>query len=183
MESVVEDPAFGALPTPALAGACLRESSYGRRHYPAGDEHEIDRALSDDLIRDVNVAALGVLSLRVTCPAAVASQSGTAAATAAVFRREWVNPNLLDGAVDAEHPELLVYDPQANGHMKLAALEYLVFQSAWTRPGRPSLFGREFDFTGTPNRYGLPPFYSLHAWIWKPNPSGILYAWNPRVAC
>jgi hypothetical protein len=94
-----------------------------------------------------------------------------------------LNPNLLDGAVDAEHPELLVYDPQANGHMKLAALEYLVFQSAWTRPGRPSLFGREFDFTGAPNRYGLPPFYSLHAWIWKPNPSGILYAWNPRVEC
>jgi hypothetical protein len=67
--------------------------------------------------------------------------------------------------------------------MKLAALEYLVFQSAWTRPGRPSLFGRELDFTGAPNRYGLPPFYSLHAWIWKPNPSGILYAWNPRVEC
>jgi hypothetical protein len=34
-----------------------------------------------------------------------------------------------------------------------------------------------------PNRYGLPPFYSLHAWIWKPNPSGILTPWNPRVSC
>jgi len=33
------------------------------------------------------------------------------------------------------------------------------------------------------NRYGLPPFYSLHAWIWKPNPSGLLFAWNPRVSC
>src|SRR5215217_1952479 len=95
-----------------------------------------------------------------------------------------LNPSLLDDKVDAEHPELLVYDPKAKGgELKLAALEYLVFQSAWPGPGRPKLFGREFDFTGTPNRYGLPPFYSLHAWIWKPNPSGIFYAWNPRVEC
>jgi len=95
-----------------------------------------------------------------------------------------LNPSLLDGNVDADHPELLVYDPKTKGgDLKLAALEYLVFQGAWTGPGRPTLFGREFDFTGTPNRYGLPPFYSLHAWIWKPNPSGILYAWNPRVEC
>jgi hypothetical protein len=94
-----------------------------------------------------------------------------------------LNPSLLDDKIDAEHPELLVYDPQPNGHMKLAALEYLVLQSAWAGPGRPKLFGREFDFTPKPNRYGLDPFYSLHAWIWKPNPSGILYAWNPRVEC
>ena len=43
--------------------------------------------------------------------------------------------------------------------------------------------GQEFDFIPAGNRYDLPPFYALHAWIWKPNPSGILYAWNPRVDC
>jgi hypothetical protein len=48
---------------------------------------------------------------------------------------------------------------------------------------RPSLFGKQFDVVGSPNRYGLPAFYALHAWIWKPNPSGILNAWNPNVAC
>ena len=94
-----------------------------------------------------------------------------------------LNPTLLNGSVDAEAPEALVYEPKQDGELKLVALEYLVFQSDWTGPGRPSLFGREFDFTGTPNRYGLPPFYSLHAWIWKPNPSGILTPWNPRVSC
>lgn len=94
-----------------------------------------------------------------------------------------LNPSLLDPAIDAEKPELLVYEPKSNGDMKLVALEYLVFQADWTGSGRPALFGREFDFTDTPNRYGLPPFYSLHAWIWKPNPSGILTPWNPRVSC
>ena len=94
-----------------------------------------------------------------------------------------LNPALLDGEVEAESPELLVYEPRKNGELKLVALEYLVFQADWAGSGRPALFGREFDFTGTPNRYGLPPFYSLHAWIWKPNPSGILTPWNPRVSC
>jgi hypothetical protein len=94
-----------------------------------------------------------------------------------------LNPSLLDGNIDAEQPELLVYEPRADGTLKLVALEYLVFQSAWAGADPPSLFGQEFDFVGTPNRYGLPPFYALHAWIWKPNPSGTLFAWNPNVEC
>ena len=36
---------------------------------------------------------------------------------------------------------------------------------------------------GTPNRYGLPPFYELHAWIWKHNPRGMFDDWNPLVSC
>jgi hypothetical protein len=33
--------------------------------------------------------------------------------------------------------------------------------------------------TTAPNRYGLPAFYSLHAWVWKPNPAGQYAMWNP----
>ena len=94
-----------------------------------------------------------------------------------------LNPSLLDATIDAEHPELLVYEPRNDGTLKLVALEYLIFESAWAGPGKPSLFGQEFDFVPAGNRYDLPPFYALHAWIWKPNPSGILNAWNPRVDC
>jgi len=25
--------------------------------------------------------------------------------------------------------------------------------------------------------------YELHAWIWKNNPSGVFYEWNPKVSC
>ncbi|HXV03535.1 MAG TPA: hypothetical protein VFP24_08175 [Gaiellaceae bacterium] len=94
-----------------------------------------------------------------------------------------LNPSLLDGTINAKTPELLVYEPKANGELKLVALEYLVFVGDWKGSSPPSLFGRQFDLIGDPNRYGLPAFYALHAWIWKPNPSGMLYAWNPRVEC
>jgi len=94
---------------------------------------------------------------------------------------------LLDGGViDAATPEALVYEQRNNGTYKLVALEYIVFQADWEAAGNssaPELFGRTFDFTDSPNRYGLPPFYALHAWIWKPNPNGLLYAWNPNVSC
>ena len=94
-----------------------------------------------------------------------------------------LNPSLLDGKIDANQPELLVYEPRNDGTLKLVALEYLVLASAWTGASKPALFGKEFDTTEAGNRYGLPKFYALHAWIWKPNPSGILHAWNPRVDC
>jgi hypothetical protein len=94
-----------------------------------------------------------------------------------------LNPSLLDATIDAEQPEALVYEPRSDGTLKLVALEYLVFQAAWAGAEPPSLFGREFDFIASPNRYGIPPFYALHAWIWKPNPSGILHMWNPDVSC
>jgi len=94
------------------------------------------------------------------------------------------NPGILfDGTIDATQPEALVYEPRNDGTLKLVALEYIVLKGAWTGSEKPSLFGKEFDFTDAPNRYDLPPFYSLHAWIWKPNPSGLLYAWNPDVDC
>ena len=90
------------------------------------------------------------------------------------------------GVIDAAAPEALVYERRNNGTFKLVALEYIVFQDHWEEAGHtspPALFGRTFDFTPSPNRYDLPPFYSLHAWVWKPNPSGMLFAWNPRVSC
>jgi len=94
-----------------------------------------------------------------------------------------VNGSLLDTTIDATAPEALVYEPRNDGTLKLVALEYVIFQSDWSGSGKPSLFGQEFDFVPAGNRYGLPPFYALHAWIWKPNPSGLLNAWNPRVDC
>jgi len=52
------------------------------------------------------------------------------------------------------------------------------------RPERASrLYGHRFNITYPPNRYGLPAFYSLHAWIWKYNPAGLFAMWNPGVHC
>jgi hypothetical protein len=98
----------------------------------------------------------------------------------------YVNGDLVgDAVLDPQHPEALVYEPEANGNLKLAALEYIVFQEAWDagHAQPPSLFGRQFDFTPSPNRYGIPAFYSLHAWIWRPNSAGLLEPWNPGARC
>ena len=94
-----------------------------------------------------------------------------------------LNPSLLDGTVEEGKPELLVYEPGFKGRMKLVALEYLVFQADWKGAEPPKLFGQEFSLTGEGNRYGLPPFYALHAWIFRSNPSGALAPYNPKVDC
>jgi hypothetical protein len=98
----------------------------------------------------------------------------------------FVNGDLVgDPAVIAGKPEALVYAPEKNGRLKLAALEYVVIKSAWdaTHSGPPSLFGHTFNLTLSPNRFGLPAFYSLHAWIWKSNSAGMFAPWNPKVSC
>lgn len=90
-----------------------------------------------------------------------------------------------DATVDAATPEALVYEPAPNGRLRLVAAEYIVFQSAWdaVHGSPPSLFGQQFELIKAGNRYGLPPFYELHAWIWKHNPSGMFNDWNPLVSC
>ncbi len=96
----------------------------------------------------------------------------------------YLNPSLLDNAVSATHPELVIYVPTAGGP-KLVAVEYLVLQADWdaAHASPPALFGEEFHLTPAGNRYGLPAFYELHAWVWQPNPSGMFFEWNPRVSC
>jgi hypothetical protein len=102
-----------------------------------------------------------------------------------------------DPAIAATEPEALVYAPDRHGRLHLAALEYVVIRADWDAnqgapsgyvgsrdaPAPPMLFGHEFNFTDAPNRYGLPPFYSLHAWVWKANPGGTFEMWNPNVTC
>ncbi len=85
----------------------------------------------------------------------------------------------------AGRPEAIIYEPQANGTLRLVAVEYVVLKSAWdaTHSSPPSLFGQTFNFTTDNNRFGLPPFYSLHAWIWKHNPAGMFAMFNPDVTC
>ena len=100
----------------------------------------------------------------------------------------YVNGTLVGiPAVLLRHPEALVYAPE-HGHLRLAALEYVVLKSTWdqahgTNAPRPRLYGHRFNITRAPNRYGLPTFYSLHAWIWKHNPAGMFAMWNPSVHC
>jgi hypothetical protein len=98
----------------------------------------------------------------------------------------FVNGGLLTTNVDARQPQALIYEPMPDGTLRLVGAEYIVFQSAWDGafPGTtPRLFEQAFHLVPAGNRYGLPPFYALHAWLWQPNRSGMFADWNPAVRC
>jgi hypothetical protein len=99
----------------------------------------------------------------------------------------YVNSALVgDPTENAATPEAVVYEPEPDGHLRMVAVEYVVLKSAWDAAGNtapPSLFGQTFMLIPSPNRFGLPDFYALHAWIGKYNPSGMFSMWNPDVSC
>ncbi|MFI5274905.1 MAG: hypothetical protein ACHQ4H_17890 [Ktedonobacterales bacterium] len=98
----------------------------------------------------------------------------------------YVNGDLVGaGKINALTPQALVYEPRDDGQLRLVAVEYIAFQKPWdaAHSGPPTLFGHGFMLTPDGNRFGIPAFYSLHAWIWKHNPSGTFSMWNPNVSC
>ena len=84
---------------------------------------------------------------------------------------------LKDDGIDLAHPEAVMYEPMADGSLALVAVEYI------SSKGPASLEGHLFNFNSAPNRYGLGPFYELHVWAWKPNPTGTFADMNPKVSC
>ncbi|HET6628043.1 MAG TPA: hypothetical protein VFG63_16770 [Nocardioidaceae bacterium] len=94
--------------------------------------------------------------------------------------------NAEDTVLDPARPAALVYEPTRNGRLRLVALEYVVFVDAWesAHPHRvPRMFGRKLTLVPDGNRFGLPAFYQVHAWVWKHNPHGRHADHNPRVSC
>jgi hypothetical protein len=91
-------------------------------------------------------------------------------------------PDRLDGTLVATEPEALLYERRNDGSLKLTGVEYVVAGGP-----QPELYGQKFTLTNLA-RYGSPDanVWTLHAWVWKPNPTpdlGIFAPWNPRVSC
>jgi hypothetical protein len=94
-------------------------------------------------------------------------------------------PALIDATADLLQPELLIYEPQAGGHMRLVGMEYIVPLDAWQAAGHdlnntadvPELLGQQFT------RHSFLPIFKLHIWLWQNNPSGVFADWNPKVSC
>lgn len=96
-------------------------------------------------------------------------------ATQGAMGYHYVNTALLDATVNPLQPEAVMYEPQANGTLKLVGLEYVVPGTAWSNAEPPRLFGQDFSFGG-----GL---WTLHVWLWQANPNGMFTPWNPTVSC
>ena len=100
----------------------------------------------------------------------------------------YVNMNLVaSGVADATHPQIVIYEPMPDGHLQLVGADFLVIASGWDQAhpgqGAPQLMGQLFHYFESPNRFGLPAFYTLHVWAWKENPNGAFVNWHPKVSC
>ena len=98
----------------------------------------------------------------------------------------YVNMALVgDGELDATRPEIVIYEPGPNGRLKLIGADFLVFADAWDKKGigTPQLMGQLLHLFESPNRFGLPAFYTLHVWAWKENPTGMFVNWHANVSC
>ena len=98
----------------------------------------------------------------------------------------YVNGALVNsGVLGATRPQIVIYEPKPNGDLQLIGADYLLIADAWnaTHSGPPELMGQFFHLFTSPNRFGLPAFYTLHVWAWKENPKGAFVNWHPTVSC
>jgi len=88
------------------------------------------------------------------------------------------NVGLINGTVSVDKPQLLLYEPEQNGRLRLVAVEYIIPYTFVPRSAEPPvLFNQKFAQV---DAFGL---WGLHAWVWKENPSGMFASWNPNVNC
>lgn len=127
--------------------------------------------------RDVSVAQAEGYSLQFGCVSG--PDSGA-------MGLHFVNGAIVaSGVLDATRPQIVIYEPQPDGRLKLIGADYLLIASAWdaSHSGPPELMGQLFQYFEAPNRFGLPAFYTLHVWAWKDNPNGAFVNWHPHVSC
>lgn len=93
---------------------------------------------------------------------------------------------------DFSNPAILLYEPQADGALKLVGVENLVFQKAWKAAGNakpPEFAGHAWDTmadkpeTAGDEAHQFMPHYDLHVWAFRDNPAGALMPFNPNVNC
>lgn len=127
--------------------------------------------------KDVNKAIAEGYALQFGC---VSGDTGGA------MGMHYINGAILStGVIDANRPQIVIYEPAADGTLQLIGADFLVFKASWdaTHASPPQLMGQMFHLFDAPNRFGLPAFYTLHVWAWKKNPNGAFVNWHPNVNC
>jgi hypothetical protein len=132
---------------------------------------------STERYKDVNAAKADGYALQFGC--VTGDDSGA-------MGMHYVNGTLVGaGVLDATRPQIVIYEPRADGTLKLIGADYLVLADDWNakHSAPPELMGQLFHLFPSPNRFGLPAFYTLHVWAWKDNPKGAFVNWHPNVSC
>ena len=127
--------------------------------------------------RDVAVAEAEGYALQFGCVSG--SDSGA-------MGMHFVNGSLVgDDVLDPTRPEIVIYEPTASGRLRLIGSDNRVFADVWhaNHTAAPELMGQLLHLFESPNRFGLPAFYTLHVWAWKDNANGTFVNWHPKVSC
>jgi hypothetical protein len=97
----------------------------------------------------------------------------------------FLNPRLLGPVPDPMAPQILVYEPDAEGQLHLVAAEWFIPLATGVE-SRPEIFGRSFQGPMEGHEPLIPKelhHYDLHVWLFKENPAGLFHATNPDVNC
>src|SRR4051812_12604042 len=144
---------------------------------------EDQAAGSNTLLKVVRQATERFYDVRVAEAEGYALQFGCVSGEdAGAMGLHYVNGALVNsGVLDATRPQIVIYEPTEDGSLRLIGADYLVLADAWNKKyaGPPQLMGQLFHLFESPNRFGLPAFYTLHVWAWKDNSKGAFVNWHP----
>jgi hypothetical protein len=166
----------------------LAQDSHAQMLATQQHEHAVDQANASALIRIVRQSTARFADVAVAEREGYALQFGCVSGSdTGAMGLHYVNGALVgSGVLDVTRPQIVIYEPTANGGRKLIGADYLVLADTWNAQhpeGPPQLMGQLFHYFESPNRFGLPAFYTLHVWAWKNNPNGAFVNWHPNVSC
>ena len=173
----------GVTPSGALAQDHGRHDALSGRHEPTADQKRQMNALvtivreATEPFRDVRVAEAAGYALQFGC---------VSGPDFGAMGMHFVKGALVgDDVLDPTQPEIVIYEPAPDGRLRLIGADFLVLKDVWdaSHAAPPQLMGQLLHLFEAPNRFGLPPFYTLHVWAWKDNPNGTFVNWHPRVSC
>jgi hypothetical protein len=171
----------GTYSSPALAQDAHEHGATQQKEKSAEDlskENALVKIIRDatERYKDVRAAEAAGYSLQFGC---VSGEDSGA------MGLHYVNSELVGkGELDATRPHILIYEATPGGGRRLIGVDYLLIADAWNarRSGPPQLMGQFFHLFNSPNRFGLPAFYTLHVWAWKSNPTGTFVNWHSKVS-
>lgn len=157
------------------------QAQAGHSHNSSGSAADLLQAVRDNTAKYQDVAAAEADGYQLLFGCVSGPDSGA-------MGLHFVNLSLVaSGIVDVTRPQIVIYEPLANGKLKLIGADFLVIAADWDKAhpgqGAPQLMGQLFHLFDAPNRFGLPAFYTLHVWAWKHNPTGAFVNWHANVSC
>lgn len=159
------------------SGAAAQED---HAHAPASQQNELVKVIREATERFRDVAAAEAEGYRLMFGCVSGPDSGA-------MGLHYVNLSLAsDDVLDPTRPEIVIYEPSASGRPRLIGADFLVFKDVWHQKNpaaTPQLMGQLLHLFESPNRFGLPAFYTLHVWAWKENPTGTFSNWHSKVSC